>query len=72
MIAVVVRDVLKALVYLHAQGLAHRDIKGQNCLVPAPPSLSLSHTLPPSLPPSLSLSHTHTQTGGCQRARQAR
>ncbi|KAJ1491425.1 kinase-like domain-containing protein, partial [Baffinella frigidus] len=34
-IAVVVRDVLQALVYIHAQGLAHRDIKGENCLVSA-------------------------------------
>jgi serine/threonine protein kinase len=32
-VAVVLRDVLRGLAFLHAQGLVHRDVKGSNCLI---------------------------------------
>ena len=34
-VAVVLRDVLRGLAFLHAQGLVHRDVKGSNCLIAA-------------------------------------
>jgi len=41
-IAIIVRELLKGLEYLHQEGKLHRDIKGESCVARIKPDLSIS------------------------------